>query len=137
MEDILIYAKGDVTITKSVVRIGAKTFPVTDVKEVATRPAYTALRMFCLGSLGFVGGYGATQSGNEVSAFLGVVFLILGLIVVVSALRQPGMFRVPNWYVLRLRTFGGGQYGFTFFEKGLVHEAETAIEQAVALRGTE
>ena len=120
-----IFAKGDVPVTKTLVRIGSVSYPVNGIGSVLVKPRTVSLGVLVLAVILALVGLSAFAQTDGV---VGVILLLA-----IAAAFCWYAFSRPD--VLVLRTASGDQNALSSKIGELMNSVKTAIEVAVAQRG--
>jgi len=125
MSEEVIFQQGSVIVTKTLVRIGNKSYPVNGIVSVFVRNVGIVWWAAIVGAvavlIGLANSSGASGTQNMVAG------LVIGGGLIVYALTRPS--------VLVLKTAGGDVDALVTRDKAFLNDIKTAIEEAVAKRG--
>lgn len=125
MQEESIFAQGEVSVTKTLVKIGSTSYPVNGIGSVLVRPRSISWKALAAGAVAAL--VGVSAMGQKDGIAVGLVLLAVAAALIWYALTRPD--------VLVLRTSSGDQDALFSTDKDLMNRVKAAIETAVAKRG--
>jgi Family of unknown function (DUF6232) len=125
MNEEAIFSQGDFNFTKTLVRIGATSYPVNGIGSVLVKPREIQWKALAAAVVAALIGFSAV--GSKDGAAIGLVALAVAAALAFFAFSRPD--------TLVLRTASGDQDALASRDKDLMNKVKAAIEVAVAKRG--
>ena len=125
MDEEAIFSQGTVSVTKTLVRIGATSYPVNGIGSVLVKPRQVQWKAI-IGAV-IAAFIGLSMMSSKDGGVVGVVALLIAAALAYYAFTRPD--------ILVLRTASGDQDALASTDKDLMHKVKAAIEVAVAKRG--
>jgi hypothetical protein len=125
MAEEVIFQQGSVSVTKTLVRIGNKSYPVNGIVSVFVRNVGVVWWAAIVGAIAILIGISNAGGGQGSQNF--IVGLVIGGGLIVYALTRPS--------VLVLKTAGGDVDALVTRDKAFLNDVKGAIEEAVSKRG--
>ena len=125
MNEEAIFSQGDVNVTKTLVRIGATSYPVNGIGSVLVKPREIQWKALFGAIVAALIGFSAI--GSKDGAGAGALALVIAIALAIYAFTRPD--------TLVLRTASGDQDALASTDKDLMNKVKAAIEVAVARRG--
>ena len=125
MNEETVFSQGDVNVTKTLVRIGATSYPVNGIGSVLVKPRELHWKALAGAIVAALIGFSAIGSKDGGAA--GAAALVVAVALAFYAFTRPD--------TLVLRTASGDQDALSSRDKDLMNKVKSAIEVAVAKRG--